>query len=96
LRKESAVTGTFIAMSVFRPEGLPPLENAAGKPFFLLQSPHDQVTPVQPAEAAEKALKAAGAKVHLRRYEGGHGWCGDVWTMIGDGVGWLDRQLGTD
>jgi RNA polymerase sigma factor (sigma-70 family) len=96
LRKDSAVTGTFIAMSVFRPEGLPPLENAAGKAFFLLQSPQDQVTPVQHAEAAEKALKAAGAKVHLRRCEGGHGWRGDVWTMIGDGIGWLDRQLGTD
>jgi predicted esterase len=96
LRKDSAVTGAFIAMSVFRPEELPPLANARGKPFFLLQSPQDEVTPIRHAEAAEKALKAAGAKVLLRRYEGGHGWRGDIWTMIGDGIGRLDQQLRTD
>ena len=83
-------------MSVFRPRELPPPEDAAGKAFFLLQSPQDQVTPIEHAEAAEKALKAAGAKVLLRRYEGGHGWRGDIWTMIGDGSGWLDQQLRTD
>jgi hypothetical protein len=33
MRKESPVTGAFIAMSVFRPEQLPPAENAVGKPF---------------------------------------------------------------
>ena len=96
LRKDSAVTGAFIAMSVFRPEELPPLANARGKPFFLLQSPQDEVTPIRHAESAEKALKAAGAKVLLRRYEGGHGWRRDLWTMIGDGIGWLDQQLRTD
>ena len=96
LRKDSAVTGAFIAMSVFRPEELPPPANAGGKPFFLLQSPQDEVTPIRHAEAAEKALKAAGVKVLLRRYEGGHGWRGDIWTMIGDGIGWLDQQLRTD
>ena len=96
LRKDSAVTGAFIAMSVFRPEELPPLANAGGKPIFLLQSPQDAITPIRHAEAAEKALKAAGAKVLLRRYEGGHGWRGDIWEMIGDGTGWLDHQLRTE
>jgi RNA polymerase sigma factor (sigma-70 family) len=96
LRKDSALTGAFIAMSVFRPEELPPPANARGKPFFLLQSPQDEVTPIRHAEAAEQALKAAGARVLLRRYEGGHGWRGDIWTMIGDGLGWLDQQLRTD
>jgi predicted esterase len=86
------VTGAFIAMSVFRPEHLPPLANARGKPFFLLQSPQDGVTPIRHAEAAKEALEAAGATVLLRRYEGGHGWRGDIWTMIGDGIGWLDHR----
>ncbi len=95
LRKDSAVTGAFIAMSVFRPGELPALENAKDKAFYLLQSPQDKVTPVQHAEAAEKALQAAGAKVRLKRYDGGHGWRGDVWTMIGDGVKWLDQQVDT-
>jgi predicted esterase len=96
LSRDSAVAGAFIAMSVFRPGQLPPLENARDRAFYLLQSPQDQVTPVQHAEAAEKALQDAGAKVRLRRYEGGHGWRGDVWTMIRDGIAWLDQQVGTE
>ncbi len=93
LRKDSGVTGAFIAMSVFLPEPMLALENARDKAFYLLQSPQDQVTPVRHAEAAEKALQAAGAKVRLQRYEGGHGWRGDVWSMIGDGITWLDHQI---
>jgi predicted esterase len=92
LRKESGITGAFIAMSVFWPGQLPALDNAKGKPFFLLQSPEDPVTPIRHAEAAEKALQAAGAKVRLSHYEGGHGWRGDVWGMIREGIGWLDQQ----
>ena len=90
--KDSPATGSFIAMSVFRPGQLPAVESARGKPFYLLQSPEDRVTTIQQAEAAEKALTAAGAKVRLRRYEGGHGWHGDIWKMIGEGIGWLEQQ----
>jgi predicted esterase len=96
LSKDSAVTGAFIAMSVFRPGQLPAVENAKDKAFYLLQSPQDTVTPVQHAEAAEKALQAAGARVRLQRYEGGHGWRGDVWTMIRDGIAWLDPHTADD
>jgi predicted esterase len=95
LRKDSPVTGAFIAMSVFQPNQLPALENAKGKAVYLLQSPGDRVTPFRFAEAAEKALRGAGATVRLERYEGGHGWNGPVWQMIGDGVAWLDEQAGT-
>jgi RNA polymerase sigma factor (sigma-70 family) len=90
-RKESPVAGAFIAMSVFYPYQLPPLANFKGKAVYLLQSPDDEVTPIRFAEAAEKALKEAGARVHLERYPGGHGWRGNVWKMLGDGVEWLDQ-----
>ena len=50
------------------------------------------LTPLRFAEAAEKALRAAGAKVRFQRYEGGHGWHGDIWTSIREGISWLDRQ----
>ena len=92
LDKESAVTGAFIAMSVFKPQQAPALENAKGKAFYLLQSPDDRVTPFRFAEAADKALKAAGARVRLERYDGGHGWRGNVWGMIGNGIQWLDEK----
>jgi predicted esterase len=96
LRPDSAVTGAFIAMSVFRSGQLPALEKAKGKAYYLLQSPEDRTTPMRFAEAAEQALKTAGAKVHLQRYEGGHGWRGDVWAMIRDGLEWLDNQVKTE
>lgn len=95
LRKDSVVTGAFIAMSVFVPRQLPPVANAKGRAFYLLQSPQDQVTPLRHADAAEKALRAAGAKVRLERYDGGHGWRGSVWAMIGEGMTWLEQQTET-
>lgn len=95
LAKDTPVTGAFIAMSVFPTGPASAIEPARNKPFYLLQSPADQVTPLHHAEAAEKALRAAGARVHLQHYGGGHGWRGDVWAMISDGITWLDRQVET-
>jgi predicted esterase len=91
MRKETPVTGAFIAMSVFKPDQMATLENAKDKPIYLLQSPDDRVTPMRFAEQAEKSLGAAGAKVRLKEYDGGHGWRGDVWNMIGDGIQWLEK-----
>jgi predicted esterase len=91
-RKDSPITGAFIAMSVFKPDLMPALENSKGKAFYLLQSPDDRVTPFRFAEAAEKALRAVGANVKLQQYEGGHGWRGNVWEMIADGFTWLEKQ----
>ena len=93
LRKETPVTGAFIAMSVFKPQLVPAIENAKSRTFYLLQSPDDRVTPMRFALDAEKMLKAAGAKVQLQRYDGGHGWQGDVWKMIGDGIKWLENPI---
>lgn len=92
LRQGTPVTGAFIAMSVFSPQGLPSLERARGKPFFLLQSPQDPVTPIRHALAAESKLQDAGARVRLKKYDGGHGWRGDVWANIGEGITWLEQQ----
>lgn len=92
LRKDSGIAGAFVAMSVFKPALLPDLKNARGKSFDLLQSPEDRVTPFRFAETAERALKADGATVRLRRYEGGHGWHGDIWALIREGISWLDRE----
>ena len=88
LREDSPVAGAFIAMSVSRvtEAGKP---NAAGKSFYLLQSPDDKVTRFSEAQKARAALAAAGARVHLENYAGGHGWRGPVWDMISDGITWL-------
>jgi RNA polymerase sigma factor (sigma-70 family) len=93
LRKGSPVSGAFIAMSVFKLDQMPALENAKGKAFYLLQSSEDNVTPIRFAVAAEKALREAGGDVRLQRYEGGHGWQGDVWQNIGNGLTWLEQRV---
>jgi predicted esterase len=92
LRKDSPVNGAFVAMSIFAPNSLPPLENGQDKRFYLLQSPDDRVTKFFFAEKASQALKTAGAEVHLERYAGGHGWNGPVWQMIGNGINWLVKS----
>jgi predicted esterase len=92
LRKGSPLTGAFVAMSVFKPEQLPAIENAKGKSFYLLQSPDDALIPMRFADTAAKTLQEAGANVHLQHYAGGHGWHGDVWKLIGDGISWLDQR----
>jgi predicted esterase len=91
LLKDSPLRGTFVAMSVFKPIFLPPLANAKGRPFYLLQSPQDQTTPYLFAKAAKMQLGEAGAVVKLVDYEGGHGWLGDAFGNIRGGIEWLEK-----
>lgn len=90
LQKETAVCGSFIAMSVFKPKFLPDLEIARGRSFFILHSPDDRVCPFRMAEAARDQLKEAKAVVEFQRYDGGHGWRGDVYANIRKGIDWLE------
>jgi predicted esterase len=92
LKKDSPVTGAFVAMSVFKPDQLPPLENGKGKPFYILQSPEDKVVPPRFANAARDQLAAKGAKTTLANYPGGHGWHGDVFGEIRTGLSWLETN----
>jgi predicted esterase len=92
LREKTPVTGSFVAMSVFFPQQLPPLSNAKGRAFYLYQSPQDEKCRLFHAEKARDALKDAGAKVELRTYEGGHGWTGDTFADIRRGFEWLEKQ----
>jgi predicted esterase len=91
LLKETPLKGAFVAMSVFVPLHLPPLANAKGRAFYLLQSPQDQVTRYSFAQAARMQLGDAGAKVKLTDYDGGHGWHGDVFGNIRGGIEWLEK-----
>jgi predicted esterase len=85
------VTGSLVAMSIFRPAELPPLENAKGHVYYLLHSPDDRVCPFRMARDAAKSLEANGANVKLTTYDGGHGWQGDIFGEIRDGILWLEK-----
>lgn len=94
LRKKSPVTGSFIAMSVFRPAGLPDLKFAKGHAYYLYQSPDDQICKLSFARTAREKLSEAMARVKLVEYAGGHGWHGDVFGAIRSGIEWLEKNAG--
>ena len=85
------VTGSFIAMSVFRPENLPDLAAGKGRFYYLLHSPTDFISIKMP-ETARDLLQAEGARVEFQTYEGGHGWRGDVYGQLRRGLEWLTKQ----
>jgi predicted esterase len=86
------VTGSMVTMSVFNPKYLPDLEKAKGHGYYIYHSKDDRVCPYRMAAQAEKDLGKAGAKVKLVTYEGGHGWRGDVFGDVGDGIRWLEKN----
>lgn len=91
LAEDLPIAGSFIAMSVFKANQLPELTAAKGRAFFILHSPDDFI-PMKFPEIARKRLQAAGARVTLETYEGGHGWHGDVYGNIRRGLDWLQRR----
>lgn len=88
------VKGSFVAMSVFKPDQLPPLVMAKGHAFYIFHSPEDFI-PISMAREAEKQLGERGAKVTLAIYPGGHGWTSDPFGNIRKGVEWLEQNSGT-
>ena len=92
LAPKSSITGSFIAMSVFRPDWLPALGAAKGHAYYLFQSPDDPICPLIHAERAAEALRKEGAKVELVTYPGGHGWRGPVFPNIRKGLDWLEKN----
>ena len=90
--KDSPVTGTFAAMSVFKPKSMGDLAGAKDHAYFILHSPADQVCPFRMAEEASQVLDENGAATKLVTYEGGHGWRGDVFGNISNGIAWLEQQ----
>lgn len=93
LQKETAVTGSYVAMSVFRRQWLPPLETAKGQFYLLDHSPEDRVCNFSYAKQAEQDLTKAGATVRLVTYRGGHGWRGDLYGRVRGGIAWLAEQV---
>ena len=92
LHEKSRVTGSFIAMSVFKPDQLPPLGSAKGHRYFILHSPQDFI-PIKMATKAEDLLTANGATVKLQEYRGGHGWRDDPFGKMRMGIAWLSSQV---
>lgn len=93
LNRKSPLTGTMIAMSVFKPKMLPSLRLAKGRAYYLLHSPDDFINIDQHPRTAQRLLTKAGASVKLQTYGGGHGWREDPFGHIRRGVEWLEAQV---
>ena len=92
LNKKTRLTGALVAMSVFWPKKLPSLKPARDRAYYLLQSPEDEITTFDHAEKAIELLTRAKAKAKLVEYAGGHGWHGDMFGNIRDGLAWLEQN----
>jgi predicted esterase len=92
LTEGAGVTGSFVAMSVFKPNQLPPLTAAKGHAYFIYHSPDDKVCPMRMAEQARDDLKNNDAKVEFKTYPGGHGWRGPLYVDIRAGIEWLEQN----
>jgi predicted esterase len=89
---DKGVKGSLIAMSVFNPKYLPPLEKAKGHAYYLYHSPDDRVCPYRMAKQAERDLEKNGAKVKLETYKGGHGWRAGFYGHLRAGVKALEEM----
>lgn len=87
-----SVRGSFVAMSVFKPKFLPPLEGSKGHAYYIYHSRQDRVCPYAMAEQAAKELSKQDANTILTTYDGGHGWRGDLYGDIRQGIEWLEQN----
>jgi predicted esterase len=94
LDTDIGVTGSFVAMSVFKPHELRSLEAAKGHGYFIYHSPEDKICPFDMAKEARRVLGEKGAKVKLITYDGGHGWRGSIYSRIRYGIRWLEKNHG--
>jgi len=93
LRDKPVVTGSYVAMSVYKPQQLPPLTNAKGRSIYIEHSPNDRVCPYWMARKGHEELRREGARTKLVTYDEGHGWRGDVYGRIRRALHWLlDQQ----
>ena len=77
---------------MFWPQKLPGLKPARDRAYYLLQSRDDKITTFDHAEKAFELLEKAKAKVKLVEYDGGHGWHGNVFGNMRDGLAWLEQN----
>lgn len=92
LQEKPVLQGSYIAMSVYKPDFLPPVANAKGRSIYLEHSPDDTVCPYWMARKGHEDLKQAEARTTLVTYEGGHGWRGDIFGRIRVAIGWLEER----
>ena len=89
LQEKTAVTGSYITMSVFKPNELPPLGRAKNRVFVVEHSPEDRVCPFRMAKDAEEQLTKQGAVLKFVEYEGGHGWRGNLYGRLRENLRWM-------
>jgi len=92
LQQDSPVVGSYIAISVFKPDQLGPLAPARRHAYYIEHGPQDKICPLRMAQEAVRLLTAEGAKVRFNEYTGGHGWRGAVYPRISAAIRWLEQN----
>jgi predicted esterase len=89
LQKKTPLNGAFVAMSI-RVRKVPQKIKAVR--FYLLHSPDDAMIDLDQVKAMRDDLASAGAFAELKEYPGGHGWHGDVFGQISEGMQFLEKE----
>jgi predicted esterase len=96
LAEKTPVTGSFIAMSVFKPQMIGKSSVVKGRRYYLYHSLKDCTCPYAMARKAADVLASQGAMVKLETYEGSHGWTSPtLYDDIAAGFKWLDKFAAT-
>lgn len=94
LQESKIVTGSYIAMSPFEPETLPPLSSAKGHAYAIECSPVSEVCPISVAQKAYKSLRANGAVVKVVQNKDDKEWVVNSFPRIRYGIKWLEANHG--
>ena len=86
------IKGSFIAMSVFKPQAEEDLSKAKGHRYYIYHSPEDKICPIRMAQDANNRLSKEGAEVEFVTYAGGHGWHGNIFGALRAGIAWLEKR----
>lgn len=60
--------------------------------IYIEHSPEDRVCPFWMARKGYEELTREGARTKLVKYDGGHGWRGNLYGRIQAALRWLDDQ----
>ena len=89
LSKNTPLSGAFVAMSIRVPKVPEKISNVR---FYLFQSPDDQMIDIGQVKQMRDDLTKAGAFAELKEYSGGHGWHGNVYGNIAEGMAFLQKK----
>ncbi len=88
---KTSIWGAFIVASIFRPGEVPDPNALMGQRFFIYHLPQDLI-PIRQATETVDFLTMHRARAKMQEYQGLHGWTGNVYKDIQQGIAWIGSE----